>query len=110
IVVAEAADDRIGLLNLNGDRESTIAEQLRQCIQVFPYRGLTRTYPELRWREAFEMTAHEVKPFRGTYNFCFLFTQAETPSCQEVAQPGEDDSFQLPAGTSQDHEVVGVAN
>lgn len=56
------------------------------------------------------MTAHEVEALPVTHNSCLLFTQAEPPGGEKLPQSGEDDSFELPARTGQDHEVVGVTD
>ena len=110
VMIAEAANDRIGLLNLDADRESAVAEQPRQRVEVLPDRGSTRTHQELRRRQSFELTADEVKAFRVTDDPCFLIAQAKPPCCEELSQLGEDDPFELPSRTGQDHEVIGVAN
>ena len=77
---------------------------------MIPNRRSTRSHQELRRRESFELTAHEVKAFRITYNPCFLFAQAKPPCSEEFSQLGEDDRFELPSRTGQYHEVIGVAN
>ena len=56
------------------------------------------------------MTAHEVEAFRRTHDPGLLLAQAEPPGGEELPQPGQDDPFELPARTGQDHEVVGIAD
>ena len=73
IVVTEAANNRIGLLDLHTDREGMVAEQPRQRIKVFPNRLPTRSHQELRGSQPFEGSANEVKTIRITYYPCFLF-------------------------------------
>ena len=41
-VFAEATNDRVGLLDLDSDRQGVISEQSRQRVEVSPDRGPTR--------------------------------------------------------------------
>jgi hypothetical protein len=95
IVIAEAANNRIGLLDLDTDREGMVAEQSRQRVEVLPNRWTTRAHPELRRAQPFEGSADEVKTVRITYDPRFLFAQTKPPSREEFSQLGEDDRFEL---------------
>ena len=109
-MVTEAANNRISLLNLESDRESTVAKQSRQCIQVFPNRLSTWSHQELRRRESFEPTTDKVKTIRIAHDPCFLFAQTEPPRFEKFSQLGEDDRFELPSRTGKYHEVIRVSN
>ena len=104
IMIAEAANDRIGLLNLLPDRENVVAEQLGQGFQVLPNRRATRSHQEFRRRKSLELSPDKVKALRVMHNSCFLRAQPQPPRCEEHSQLGEDDRFELPPRTGQDHE------
>ena len=109
-MIAEAANDRVGLLNLDADGRARLRNNARQGVQVLADRWPARTDQELRGRQPFELSAHEVKAFRVAYDLGFLFAQAKPPCCEKVSQLGEDDLFELPPRTGQDHEVIRIAN
>jgi hypothetical protein len=62
-----------------------IAEDVEQRVHVIPYRTPTRTHHELRGREPLELSTHEVKAFRITYDPCFLFAQTKPPCLEEFS-------------------------
>jgi hypothetical protein len=109
-MIAEAANHRIGLLNLLPDRESVVAEQLGQGFPVLPNRRATRSHQEFRRRQSLELPPDKVKALRVMHNSRFLRTKPQSPSCEEHSQLGEDDRFELLPRTGQDHEVIGLAN
>ena len=71
-MIAEAANNRIGLLNLLPDRESVVAEQLGQGFQVLPNRRAMRSHQEFHRRKSLELSADKVKALRVLHNSCFL--------------------------------------
>ena len=93
VVVAEAADDRVGLLDLDADREGAVAEQSGERVEVLPDRGSARAHQELLRREPSEVTAQEVEALGVPDDPGLLFAQAEPPRREELPHHGEDDPF-----------------